>query len=399
MPSSWRRRFIASVICAIIVVLITALGLKWLHLYRASHKITDQQLLREAQAERQKSGFGGPSEEIFEQQATQGYYDDALANARLSPKTDDLYWYIIDLAKIRTENGDLPGAKAMIQMFPDQDFQKRMIRSIALVQAQEGDLSGALETGSPLPDKNEILMEFARFQIKKGDFGGALSTAERMTGNSADDVFYEIGDALRLRGEKSRVRQLALRMNNRRLANLFLQLVPLMLREPQAMIMQANNCEMASFYASKGEVADAEKAVENTQCASSFVAIAMYPANPAEAERLLRTTTDSKDLAFGMAELAKGAAGHGKIEDALRLDNIALQIDGSDSYQAVLEIARAWTLRDGPDKVLPWARSRPNSTQRVSALVGMAQALGHRRPLSRYISIPTYKEDTSPAAL
>ena len=49
--------------------------------------------------------------------------------------------------------------------------------------------------------------------------------------------------------------------------------------------------------------------------------------------------------------------------------------------EAVHGIARYWTIRDGPKIVLKWARSRPTIEQRTWALLGMAEALGHARPV------------------
>ncbi len=77
------------------------------------HKITDQDLLREAVAEWKKAGEpgNGPDYQIFEQQAAQGYYEDAAATGRLFKRVQDVQWSIVELVKIRAENGDIKGAK------------------------------------------------------------------------------------------------------------------------------------------------------------------------------------------------------------------------------------------------------------------------------------------------
>jgi hypothetical protein len=364
---------------AVLSILLGIAGtVRWRH---ANRKITAQQLLREALSEEQKSGATGPSLEIFEQQATQGYYDDALVTAHLSTKKDDLYWYLVELARIRTENGDLQSAKNMINMFVDPAFQTRMMKGIALVQAGKGDLAGALETGAPLADSNDVLVEFAQYQIKRGELEGALKTAERLTPASAYQVFYEIGDALRLRHEQNRVHKLSAGMSNRKLARLFLRLVPLTLWDQRpAYSLQMNDCEMAGIAAMEHRLAEARKALENTRCWRSFVAIQYYAIDPIDAEKLLRSTTDPKDMAFGLSSLAMAAAKKERIEDALRFDNEGRKMEGSSRYSATVEIARAWTIRDGPANVLSWARSQPTSAERELALIGMAQALGHARP-------------------
>jgi hypothetical protein len=83
-------------------------GLGWMVWQRIpGHKITDQELLREAIAEWKRAGEpgNGPNYQIFEQQAAQGYYDDAAATARLFKRADDVQWSVVELVKIRAENG------------------------------------------------------------------------------------------------------------------------------------------------------------------------------------------------------------------------------------------------------------------------------------------------------
>jgi tetratricopeptide (TPR) repeat protein len=342
-----------------------------------THKITDRELLLEALAQVPDAGY--INEEVFEQQATQGYYDDALATARLASKKDDLYRHMFELAKIRTENGDLQGAKNMVKMFPDAAFQTGMIKSIALTQAHQGEISGALETCSPLNDCDEILLEFSRYQIAHADFQGALATAERLTRPS--DVFYEIGDALRLRGEQKRAHVLASGMSNRKLAALFLKIVRFtMWHHPEAYVLRLSACDMAYEDAMHNQFAKAVKALEQNHCQFHYTAIPYYEIDPAAAEKLMRSSTDPYDLRFGLPELAIAAAKKGRIEDALQLRADAKKVDPKESYNSTLEIALAWAKRDGPCKVLPWARSQPTPGDRMLALLGMAQALGHKRP-------------------
>lgn len=343
-----------------------------------THKITDQELLREALAQFHDAPY--PNEEIFSQQATQGYYDDALATARLATKKDDLYSYLFKLATIRIENGDPQGAKNMIAMFPDPAFQTAMIKSIALAQAHQGDISGALQTCAPLQNCNETLLEFSRYQIDHADLQGALVTAERLP--SPSDVFYEIGSALRLRGEQKRARELAAGMSNRKLAALFLEVVPFtMWDHPEDVrTLYLSACETAYEDATHNQFAKAVKTLEQNHCRYSYTAIRYYEIDPAAAEKLMRSSTNSDDLRFGLQELAMAAAKKGRIEDALQLRVDAKKVDPSESYNSTLEIARAWTVRNGPRKVLPWARSQTTPGDRMLALLGMAEALAHERP-------------------
>jgi hypothetical protein len=112
-----------------------------------------------------------------------------------------------------------------------------------------------------------------------------------------------------------------------------------------------------------------------------------YEVGPSGAERLLRDRSDSQDLAFGLGQLAAVAARKGNIVQALRLltdlknvnrgeKNVALA--EARATEAVREIAREWTIKNGPRAVLKWARSRPTTEGRTWALIGMAEALGHR---------------------
>jgi hypothetical protein len=99
---------------ALAFLLCGGLGVGWMVLREFSdHKITDQDLLREAVVEWKTAGEpgNGPTYQIFEQQAAQGYYEDAAATARLFKRAEDVQWSNVELAKIQAENGDIQGAK------------------------------------------------------------------------------------------------------------------------------------------------------------------------------------------------------------------------------------------------------------------------------------------------
>ena len=91
-------------------------------------------------------------------------------------------------------------------------------------------------------------------------------------------------------------------------------------------------------------------------------------------------------MAFGLKQFAAAAAKKGNTADALRflaeLQRMGQKDPGIQLWvpQATQEIARAWTIREGPEAVLKWARSRPTPSERTIALIGMAEALGHTRP-------------------
>jgi hypothetical protein len=188
-----------------------------------NHKITDQELLREAIAEWKRAGEpgNGPDYQIFEQQAAQGHYDDAAVTGRLFKRADDVQWSIVELAKIRAENGDIKGAKNSTENLSGSNAGAKATEVIALIQAHRGDLPGALETIAPLGQSDEVFLAFGRYQIKGGDFEGTLNTAERT--KSGYQLFYDIGDALRICEEQSRARKLAAHMKDRKLAALCLE--------------------------------------------------------------------------------------------------------------------------------------------------------------------------------
>lgn len=356
--------------------------------------ITDQDVLREAVAEWHRAGEPGegPNYQIFEQQAAQGYYADAAATSYLFKRPDDKQWSVVELAKIRAENGDVPGAKSMVAKFAGADLGNRALKTIAEIQASRGDLPGALETIPTPRDSDDVMLVFARRQIEKADFDGALTTAERMD-KAAGQVFYELGDALRVRGEQKRARELASHMSDRKLAALFLKLSRFTLwpREIRPYeVVRAGPCDIAYHGAPDGNFAKIDALIEQNKCSYvSFVAVQQYAVDPVGAERLLRRNANPQDLASGLDQLAVAAAKKGNIAEALRfLDNlqsldapkrniVIAQARGSD---AVHEIARDWAIKDGPNVALKWVHSRPTTRERTWGLIGVAEALGHARP-------------------
>jgi hypothetical protein len=346
------------------------------------HKITDQELLREAVTKY------GPNEEIFEQQAGQGYYDDAAATGRLFKSPEYVQWSIVELANIRAANGDIPGAKNSIKNLAGTDLQKKAAEAIALNEAHNGDLSGALNTIAPFGESDEVFLVYGRHQIEIGDFEGTLDTAERT--KSGYQLFYEIGDALRIRGEQSRARKLAAHMKDRKLAALFLSCArfTLWLRSEDVRVIQTTPCDDAYLDATQGKFTEADDIIRKNRCGFTAcnVATLQYEVDPQGAERLLRETSNSQNVAFGLKQFAAVAAKKGNTADALRFLAELQRMGQTDLGiqlwvpQTTQEIARAWTIREGPEAVLKWARSRPTPSERTCALIGMAEALGHARP-------------------
>jgi hypothetical protein len=220
-----------------------------------------------------------------------------------------------------------------------------------------------------------------------GDFDGALDTAGRT--KSGYQLFYDIGDALRIRGEQGRARKLAAHMKDRKFAALFLECARFTLwpHPEEVRVIQATPCDDAYLDATRGKFAEADEVIRKNGCSNvSFVAVHQYEVDPLGAERLLRDRSDSQDLVFGLGQLASVAARKGNIVEALRLLNDLQSVnlgeknkglDEARGTDAIHQIARAWTIKSGPKAVLKWARSRPTTEQRTWALIGMAEALGH----------------------
>jgi hypothetical protein len=130
--------------------------------------------------------------QIFEQQAAQGYYNDAAATTRLFKRAEDIQWFIVEWGKIRGENGDIQGAKNSVNSVVPLNMRAKAIKAIALIRAHRGDLAGALPTIARLGQSDEVFLAFGQYQIEKGDFEGTLSTAERT--KSGYQLFHDIGD-------------------------------------------------------------------------------------------------------------------------------------------------------------------------------------------------------------
>ena len=372
----------------IVALVLPAAAIGWmLWLRLAEDKITDQKLLQEAVAEWKNAGEpgNGPDCQIFEQLAAQGYYDDATATAHRFKRAEDVRWSVVELTKIRAENGDIRGANNAIANLVGSDLGMKAIEVIALTQVHNGDLAAALETIGPLGNADEVYLAYGSHQIEMGDFEGTLETVARMGAKAGYQLFYDIGDALRRRGEQSRARKLAAHMKDPKLAALFLECARFTLWHREACevrVIQPTPCDYSYMYAAEGKFAEADALIQKNKCSNvSYVAAQQYAVDPVGAEHLLRTRADRDDLARGLSELAKAAAQKRDISEALRfLDELQDLSPAHTGKNDLREVARAWTIRDGPKAVFKWARSRPTTEQRTWALIGMAEALGHSRP-------------------
>ncbi len=121
---------------------------------------------------------------------------------------------MVELAKIRAENGDNGGAKAAVARFQGTTLGERATRTIADVQARKGDLDRALATASSEKGEDEVFTIITGKQIDAGNFEGALATSERMSLTAANQLFYQVGEGLRLKHQQGRVKALAAGMRN-----------------------------------------------------------------------------------------------------------------------------------------------------------------------------------------
>lgn len=396
-------------IVAAAVVLAIGAGVGLTVWMRSRTPVSAQEILREAVVAG-RSRLGGSAEpllEIFNQQATQGYYDDAMATARLwDADAPSRYGLAVDVVRIRAENGDIRGAILMAKGFvaPTKAWA---IEAIAAIQAHRGDLRGALETSAllpvldndrscratvrvggleikdPLPAALEAIREFDAHQLESGDLEGALTTAEQVRPCSAPGLLPRIADAFFEQGKLKQARELASHIANQKVAAEFLAMLNQRERSAATFsVVEPSPCDVARYDAQLGRFAEAYHLLEGTQCLVSDVAIKQYPGDPAAAEKALQASTNREDLALGFADFARAAARKGDVAGALRFLTAAEVAGATDWPQTavVRDVAWAWTIKQGPKPALRWARSRPTGSERAAALLGVAQALAHPRP-------------------
>jgi hypothetical protein len=372
---------------AAILFLCAAIGISLAQSARSLDvRLTAKDLLREAARDR------GPLDQIFAQQAGQGYYADALVTARqfasgrprFGNELPGLTEYLIET---RAENGDIQGAKEMVKQFSGSLLASRgpeTTLQIAKIQVDRGDLRGALETCPTPEDADKVTEELGSREIANGDLDGALKTAEQVSDRSAYDLFYEVGRALRQRGEPQRLHELASRMTDQKRAAEFLDAARFTVSPSlEVRTMQETPCDVAWVDGDAGKFADAYRLVEQNRCRFSDIAMKQFAVDAAEAERELRRSSDTAEVSNGLAEMSEAAAKKGDPANAIRLLDSARQVSGKQDFcpDCVREIAWAWTVKGQSRLVLDWVRAMPMADpERGFALLGMAQALGHARP-------------------
>jgi hypothetical protein len=316
--------------------------------------------------------------EIAEAQAKRGYYDDALETGRLVESFPDQVF--VKIVEIRAQNGDISGAKGVVDSAPVAEWKARAKQSIAVVEAESGKLDAALATSRDLPEGNKVpvLQAIGMYQAKAGDVASALKTVSLLKPGGGDDILFEIVDLLRKRGEEKRAQETAHRMQDQDMA--------LMARDPLGWKKQhpesqsnADPCQVAVTKAKAGDYPEAIKIIQSKSCeCNGDEYVYIYAHDPANAERAARACSNPGDVSYRMAELAKISAGQGEVAQALKFAGF-IRVSGA-SYEegylapALREIAEAWVTKDGPDQALNWARSLPDAYQKSLAILGVAES-------------------------
>src|SRR5579883_824772 len=149
--------------------------------------------------------------EVAKAQATAGYYEDALATARLVNEFQDQLFASVLQLKAET---DIEGAKKMLSKLPSGQIAARAIREVALEEARHGDLDGALRTsGGQFAD--ELKVALGEAQLTAGDLEAALITVNKVqTAGEADNLLYGIARELIKRGKAVQAREIASRITD-----------------------------------------------------------------------------------------------------------------------------------------------------------------------------------------
>jgi hypothetical protein len=349
------------ILCFAVLATITAV-LWFAHRY--CFPVSARSLLREAAKTAQKDPGPDVFSAIIREQAKQGFYDDAqetLRNAGHYPEQA-----ASELATIRVQNGDVPGARQMANGW-DASMRTAGIEAIAIAQAEKGDLQGARDTSKLLKDKDRVLEAICRYEINSGDMDGALNTIAQTGPSAAISLLIQATESITMfhPEQKDKVRSLARLAKKRHMAKEIL--------------------EWANW-------ADSDNAgccgVENSACGSgvividdadpSYAAVKRYEAGDiAGAEQKVDRASSTKE--YAMSQLVGVAAKHGDIGNALRYFNMLRALGPYWVDQASFALAQGWAKNDKSRIVIRWARSRPAGHERAMALLGVATAIGRQK--------------------
>jgi len=162
----------------LLVLFVAACGaglglITWLR--TSNHKITDQECSERRVAEWKRAGEPGegPNYQIFEQQAAQGYYEDAAATGRLFKRAEDVQWSIVELREDscrKQRHSRL--RKNSIKSLAGSALQKKGAEVVALIQAQNGDCRpkcrARLKRSLPSAKSEGVFLDMGRRQIEMG---------------------------------------------------------------------------------------------------------------------------------------------------------------------------------------------------------------------------------------
>lgn len=142
--------------------------------------------------------------------------------------------------------------------------------------------------------------------------------------------------------------------------------------------------------AAAGKFNEAYDLIRNKDCPYIDANIVMRQSatDPVGAQRHLSSIGDQAGQILALTEMSQGAAKKGDVADATHLAEAAMKLSGKENtcLDCIRNIARAWVLQGKPAAAFGWARSRTTSIQRGYALLGIAEAMAHRRPLNHRTS-------------
>ena len=211
-------------------------------------------------------------------------------------------------------------------------------------------------------------------QVDKGDLEGALRTAAEMEPGWSDGVLFGIAQEFRQLGDARRAHKIAKRITDPDMARVAEG------KDTESPGPPRDACAEAWDAAKSGNAGAAYDKLAGKKCSCTAVAnIYDQLGDAPKAERALRSCPNPADTSYGMAELAKKAAGRGNITVALQLAS-SVHVTGAyfeEGYLAPVyrDIAHAWVASGSPTPVLRWARSLPNGYERALALLGVAESV------------------------
>lgn len=341
----------------------------WLGL--SFRKLSEQNLLREASKEAlQIQGEGRERAFLWiaGQQAHQGFLGDARATLRNYGHLEKAR-ELGDFAFVLAKNGDVEDAKKIADGTPDVTIRTATLKEIALALAERGDVQGARAMAASLPDRQGVENEICRYQIRSGDIEDALATAYAMPDAKGVNVLLALSESYDAQ-EKENSRRLALRVktetnHKEEKWRWFQQWADSVLATPAKHSPSYSHGGCGHQWDVNGEP-------------FAIALKAYWVGDIAGAEQELQSHPE--DMARNARMIIDKATERGDIANALRFSDLVARYNPEDASQwrpvSALVIAKTWAMKENPATVVRWARSRPISSERAMALLGVAEGNG-----------------------